>query len=68
MRTMLSCEHQEWQGLRTDTVLGYALLSVIPASPNAPSRAQIFIGELASRVWDGRAAGARVRPGHSHGS
>ena len=50
----------------TDTVLRYGnVLTVavchsrcLRASSIAPPRNQLLIGELASRVWDGRAAGA----------
>ena len=63
-------------GLDPDTVLRYGCILTVAvchsrclgAFSNAPSRAQLLIEELTSRVWDGRDAGARVRPGHSHGS
>jgi hypothetical protein len=46
MRTVRSCEHQEWQGLRTDTVLRYGCVPTVAvchsrclrASSIAPSR------------------------------
>ena len=66
--TVRSGEHQEWQGLHTDTVLRYRCILTVAvchsrclrAASNAPSRAQLFIEELTSRVWDGRTAGEGI--------
>ena len=52
VRTVRSGEHQEWQILRTDTVLRYGCVLTVAvchsrclrASSNAPSRAQLLIG------------------------
>jgi hypothetical protein len=63
MHTVRSGEHQEWQGVRTDTVLRYGCVLTVAVCHSrclrsvsiAPSQTQILIGKLASSVWDGRA-------------
>ena len=76
MHTVRLGEHQGLQGLCTDTVQRFGCVLTVAVchsrclrdSSIAPSRTQLLIGELASCVWDGRAAGARFWPGASHGS
>ena len=76
MHTVRLGEHQGLQGLCTDTVQRFGCVLTVAvchsrclrATSIAPSRKQLLIEELASRVWDGRDAGARFRSGPCHWS
>ena len=74
MHTVRLGEHQGLQGLCTDTVFVCVLTVAVchsrclRATSITPSRKQLLIEELDSRVWDGQDADALFRSGPSHWS